>query len=401
MNQSLVSRATGKTRAARVLLMAGALVASLAGLWAGLVRMGWQLPDTSLTLLLAHGPLMVCGTLAALVGLERAVALQKTWPYAVPALSALGVACAVAGLPLTVAALLFTVASLLLALVYAEIVNTHPALYTKVMAAGAMLLLAGNVLWVFGTPVYRIFPWWMGFLVFTIAGERLELGRVQRLSPRVTRLFEIAAVALGAGIVVAGLLPALNLNVPVLSFIGMRFFGLTLIGMALWLLRYDIARKTVKTHGLPQFVGVCLLLGHAWLLIGGALMVVIGFQASGPLYDAMLHAVFVGFVFSMIFGHAPIIVPAVMGVPVGMTRLLYLPLVLLHGSLLLRVLGDLVMNIEMRRWGGMLNAVALLGYVAVMIFAARKARQAQRAKEAQHRPAVAGLGTGQPAERQA
>jgi hypothetical protein len=345
--------------------MAGALLALLAGLWAGLVRIGWQLPETSLNLLLAHGPLMVCGVLGALVGLERAVAMQKTWPYAVPALSALGVLAVIAGLPLLFVALLFSLASLLLALVYAEIVNTHPALYTKVMAAGAGFLLAGNLLWLFGLPVYRVFPWWMGFLVFTIAGERLELGRVQRLSASVTRLFAIAAIALGAGIVAATLLPAW----------GMRLFGLTLAGVALWLLRYDIARKTVRTKGLPQFVGLCLLLGHAWLLAGGALLMVIGAVASGPLYDAMLHAVFVGFVFSMIFGHAPIIVPAVMGLPVAMTRLFYLPLALLHGSLLLRVLGDVVMNAELRRWGGMLNAVALLGYVVVLVVAARRARK--------------------------
>jgi hypothetical protein len=266
----------------------------------------------------------------------------------------------------------------------------HPAIYTKVMAAGALFLLAGNALWVFGLPVYRIFPWWMGFLVFTIAGERLELGRVQRLSPQVMRLFSIAAVAMGAGILSATLLPG----------IGMRVFGLTLIGMALWLLRFDIARKTVKTHGLPQFVGLCLLLGHAWLLIGGALMVVIGFQASGPLYDAMLHAVFVGFVFSMIFGHAPIIVPAVMGVPVAMTRWFYAPLALLQGSLVLRLLGDLMMDAGLRRWGGLLNAIALLGYAGVVIFAARRARQAQRAKEARKGSTERGLTTSQPAEGQ-
>lgn len=365
MNQSLVSRATGKTRAARALLMSGALLALLAGLWAGLVRIGWQLPDTSLTILLAHGPLMVCGVLGALVGLERAVAMQKTWPYAAPALSALGVLAVIAGLPLLFVALLFTLASLLLALVYAQIVSVHPALYTKVMALGAVMLLAGNALWLFGLPVFRVFPWWMGFLVFTIAGERLELGRVQRLSPRVMRLFEIAVIALTAGVIIATLLPA----------IGMRLFGLTLMGMALWLLRYDIARRTVRTSGLPQFIGLCLLLGHAWLLVGGALMLFIGAMASGPLYDAMLHAVFVGFVFSMIFGHAPIIVPAVMGVPVAMTRLFYVPLALLHGSLVLRVLGDAAMDAGVRRWGGMLNALALLAYVAVLLAAIVRAKR--------------------------
>lgn len=373
MNQSLVSRATGKTRAARVGLMAGAVLALLTSLWAGLIRIGWQLPEPSLNLLLTHGPLMVCGMLGALVGLERAVALQKTWPYAAPALSALGVLSVLAGLPLTWVALLFTLASMLLALVYAHIVNAHPALYTKVMALGAVLLLAGNLLWLFGLPVYRVFPWWMGFLVFTIAGERLELGRVQRLRPQVMRLFAVAVIAMSAGVIAATLLPA----------IGTRLFGLALIGMALWLLRYDIARKTVRTKGLPQFVGLCLLLGHAWLLIGGALMLVVGAMASGLLYDAMLHAVFVGFVFSMVFGHAPIIVPAVMGLPVAMTRLFYLPLALLHGSLALRVLGDVVMDAGARRWGGMLNALALLAYVAVLVVAARRARPAQTLSQGQ------------------
>lgn len=368
MNQSLVSRATGKTRVARIALMAGAMLALLAGLCAGLTRIGWQLPETSTNLLLAHGPLMVCGVLGALVGLERAVALQKVWPYAAPALSALGVLTVIAGLPLTWTALLFTLASAVLALVYVTIIRVHPALYTKVMTAGAWLLLAGNLLWLLGLPLYRVFPWWMGFLVFTIAGERQELGRVQRLSASDLRLFAIASITMGIGVVVATALPEW----------GVRLFGLTLIGMALWLLRYDIARKTVRTQGLPQFAGLSLLLGHAWLLVGGVLMVVIGAAASGLLYDAMLHAVFVGFVFSMIFGHAPIIVPAVMGVPVAMTRLFYLPLVLMHGSLVLRVLGDVVVNVEMRRWGGMLNALALLAYVAVLVLAVRRARSSTK-----------------------
>jgi hypothetical protein len=57
-----------------------------------------------------------------------------------------------------------------------------------------------------------------------------------------------------------------------------------------------------------------------------------------------------------------------------MTRWLYVPLAVLHGSLVLRVMGDLLMDAGVRRWGGMLNALALLGYVAAMVFAARRAR---------------------------
>ena len=55
----------------------------------------------------------------------------------------------------------------------------------------------------------------------------------------------------------------------------------------------------------------------------------------------MVHSVFLGFVFSMIFGHAPTIIPAVTGLTLPFERVFYLHVGLLHGSLLLRIVGDL------------------------------------------------------------
>ena len=86
--------------------------------------------------------------------------------------------------------------------------------------------------------------------------------------------------------------------------------------------------------------------------------------AAGLSYDAMLHAVFVGFVFSMIFGHAPIIVPVVLG-----RRLIYRPrfyvhLGGLHASLVLRIVGDLAPWLPGRRWGRLLNALAIVLFFA-------------------------------------
>jgi len=85
--------------------------------------------------------------------------------------------------------------------------------------------------------------------------------------------------------------------------------------------------------------------------------------AGGP-YDAMLHALFLGFVFAMIFGHAPIILPAVLGITVGFRRGFYAHLVLLHATLALRVAGDLLGWTPGRRWGGVLNVAALLLFAA-------------------------------------
>jgi len=46
------------------------LLALLAALWAGLVRLGWTLPVFP-SLVMVHGPLMVCGFLGTLIPLER------------------------------------------------------------------------------------------------------------------------------------------------------------------------------------------------------------------------------------------------------------------------------------------------------------------------------------------
>jgi len=78
--------------------------------------------------------------------------------------------------------------------------------------------------------------------------------------------------------------------------------------------------------------------------------------------------VFVGFVISMIFGHAPIIFPAVLGVPISFRPAFYIHLVLLHLSLIVRVTGDLANAHAVRMWGGLLNEVAILLFLAMTIY---------------------------------
>jgi hypothetical protein len=61
----------------------------------------------------------------------------------------------------------------------------------------------------------------------------------------------------------------------------------------------------------------------------------------------------------MMFGHAPAILSAVLGVPVPFRPRFYGHLGVLHLSLLLRVGGDLAGWWPGRSWGGLLNGVAL------------------------------------------
>jgi hypothetical protein len=137
-----------------------------------------------------------------------------------------------------------------------------------------------------------------------------------------------------------------------------------MIVLAAWLLRYDIARRTVLQSGLTRFIALCLLAGYVWLALGGLLRLASGeFVTGGLYYDAMLHTIFLGFVMSMIFGHAPIILPAVLGRALRYSSLFYVHLVLLHVSLILRVIGDLSGVLLLREWGGMLNVIAILAFL--------------------------------------
>ena len=341
-----------------------ALLTLLAAACAGLLRIGWVLPTTS-GLAASHGPLMVSGFLGTLIGLERAVALAqlgRRWTYLAPILSGLGAITSLLGLP--VGPVLLTAGSVALIAVFGEIIRRQPASFTYTMGFGAVLWAIGNVLWLAGWPIFQAVWWWGGYLVLTIAGERLELARLTRF-PREAMVAFFVLI----GVFVAALLV---LSFTPLADLGVRIAGAALLLIALWLLRFDIARKTVKRTGLTRFIALNLLTGYVWLVVSGALALMAGQQVAGPTYDAMLHTLFLGFVFGMIFGHAPVIFPAVLGRPIEYAPHFYGHVILLHASLALRIIGDLAGWADVRRWGGMFNGIALLLFLAVTVLALRR-----------------------------
>jgi len=346
----------------RLPLMGLGMLGLLAAMWAGLVRLGWGLPPLQPGLTIAHAPLMISGFLGTLISLERAVALGRRWTYAAPLFTGLGAVLLVVGVAGPPGPLLMTLGSLGMVAEFVVIVRRRLAPFTVIMGLGALAWLVGNGLWLASRPLYSVVLWWAGFLVLTIAGERLELAQLTRLSTASRAAFLAAVGLFLAGLVVAS----------ARFEVGVRLAGVGLVAMALWLWGHDIARRTVRQTGLTRFIAVCLLSGYAWLGVSGLLAMGFGGIPTGPYYDAMLHTLLLGFVFAMIFGHAPLIFPAVLGISVAFRPAFYAHLVLLHLSLLLRVAGDLAGWWPGRQWGGLLNAVALL------LFLANTARSARR-----------------------
>ena len=204
---------------------------------------------------------------APVIALERAVALRRRWAYLAPLLSGLGgVALLVTReLPWPLWALgpaLLTLGSLALVVVYIAVLRTQFTLFTGAMALGAAVLAAGDLLWLVWLPIYQTALWWAGFLVLTIVGERLELSR---MAPRARAGRPLFLLAAGVYLLGIGLSASLQ-------DVGTRVMGAGLVGLALWLARYDIARRTVRQRGLTRFIAAGLLTGYAWLLISGARM---------------------------------------------------------------------------------------------------------------------------------
>ena len=334
----------------RLPLLILGFVSLATGVGAGLLRLGWAVPFPPAALTLLHGPLMLSGFLGTVIGLERAVALGRRWAYAGPLLTGLGGLCILLGFPQSVGATAIACGSAVLLTGSAVIVRRQRELFTVTMTLGAASWLAGNLLWLSGSPVAAVVALWINFLVLTIAGERLELSRFLPPSPVAIRIFAAILAVLLAG------------SVMILMSMGTYLYGLGLCVLALWLLRQDIARRTVKERGLTRFIAICLLSGYAWLALGSLALLAAG-GLTGAAYDAVLHAILIGFVFSMVFGHAPIIFPSVVRVKMPYHWTFYLPLLVLHASLVVRLCGDGLALPHLRNLGGLLNAAALVLFI--------------------------------------
>ena len=340
------------------MLMAG-LACLLVGVDSGLLRLGWTFPLLSADMVGLHGPLMVCGFLGTVISLERAVAIRQRWAYLAPLSAALGGLTLIAGLPWIIGAVLFATASATLSIATTNLLLRQQTLFMLTLLLGSLSWLFGNLLWLSGLVVAQVMPWWIGFLVLTIAGERLELSRFLPPSFNSKIVFVVIITVFLLGAVLATASEVLNV----------QMMSAALLVLALWLFRHDVARHTIKQKGLTRFIAICMLSGYAWLFIGAAVGLFSQQLMPASSYDAFLHAILVGFVFSMIFGHAPIIFPAIAKVKIPYHAMFYLPLIALHASLIIRIAGDLLQDSYCRSMGGVLNAVALLLFILSTLLA--------------------------------
>lgn len=354
----MVSRTMQLTRP---VMMGLVLISLVSGVLGGLLRAGVSMPAVTQFAWASqasglHAALMICGFLGTVIGIERAVALRHPWAFVAPVASALGALCLLAR-QYAWGADLFVLAAWVFVGVNIVIVKRQSAPHTWVLLLSALVWLWGNTRFMFMGLGDGVLASWFGFLVLTIAAERLEMSRLTRGHPR-AQPWLMAVVAL---LLVGAWLSGRD------HVVGGVVFGLSLTSLAVWLGLFDMARHTVRTQGLSQYMAVCLLSGYAWLAVAGLCWA--AHAMGAPFRDAALHALGLGFVISMVMGHAPVILPAVARVKLHFDRRFYAPLLLLHLSLLLRLVAGHA-NPDGLAWGAALNAVTLLLFALTVVSAA-------------------------------
>ncbi|HMM94980.1 hypothetical protein [Phycicoccus sp.] len=329
-------------------LLAPAALCLLAGLDAGLVRLGGPTPVASDRLGDVHGPVMVLGFLGTLVALERAVALRRTWAFAAPVLLGAGGLALVVPLPPALGHVLLLDGTVALVAVLVALWGRRrdDAVLVEVLGGGCALVAA---LLMTRVEVSATVPLLAGFVVLTIAAERVELAALH-LPAGAGRTLALIALPFATS---AALSTTFRDS-------GARVYGAVLLLLVAWLAPRDVAVRLVRASGFARFAATAMLAAYAWLGVAGAAWVAVGSTSSAGARDVVVHCVFLGFAMSMVMAHAPVILPAVLRRPLPWHPLFWLPLGALHATLLLRVTGDVTGTRSLGVAGGTGTAVALL-----------------------------------------
>ncbi len=217
-----------------------------------------RLPDV-------HGMLLVLGFVGTLIALERAVALGHRAGFLAPGLLGAGAVLLVSPAPLVAGRSTLLAGTVALAAVYIPLWRRQRDDAVLVQALGAVLAVGAATLWLGGVRVPSLLPWLVGFIVLTIAGERLELARIA-MGPRAGRTLVLLAAGVLVTVTASLLWPA----------VGAPALGLVLVVLVGWLAVHDVARRTVRSDGLVRFMAASMLAGYFWLAVAGSVWLVGG-----------------------------------------------------------------------------------------------------------------------------
>ena len=174
------------------------------------------------------------------------------------------------------------------------------------------------------------------FPIIYILAERMELGFVRGMKPRIMKLQAfIAWVSVLLAFVSA------EMHLTPYSQVAMAVSIILLSALTMISVWFDPAFRRLRRQGKFQsFMRTGVLLSFFWLFLGLFLFVLQLIVGQGYL-DATTHAIALGFIGSFIVAHSPVIFPLTLKRNANQERVTFLPLIILTVSNVMRVFGDL------------------------------------------------------------
>jgi len=299
-----------------------------------------------------HGLLMVGSFLGTLISLERAMVMKKKTWLLIPFLTGTSLVPFLLGYT-DLGLILLMAGSLGLGIIMHLQTLKHPEFHTALLYAGVASWFIGNLL-AFQTGLIAAgSTWWIGFLLFTIVGERLELSQFLPFPAWSKLALKLILILFACGLIV-----------PFHTW-GNELMGLASFLIAIWLLVFDMAKVAARKSDQFRYIGIGLRVGYIWLGIQG--LILLGMENHPLFYDLILHTFFLGFTFSMIWAHAPIIFPTIFGIrETPYHPILWVTWTLFQVSLVGRILFSLLEEYELRKAFGVANGYLILIHFGLM-----------------------------------
>lgn len=287
-----------------------------------------------------HFIIFFYGFFGGLLSLERAFGFSLKYLLVTPASISLGLILYIAFENpnfLIPGALLFILPNLLI-----FIKSITPFSFGFILSS--ILFIKGTVLFAFSNLHYQSALAFILFLIFYILSERAELVKIIGLGKKDIIFISFITFSSLVGLVVS-----------IVDFkVGYRICFISLAIISLWFMRKDIARRTINMKGLAKFSAISVLSAYLWLFLGSFFIFSFGMWGEG------IHNITLGFVFSMIFAHAPSIFPAMMKIKFQFSPILYIPLFLLNISVIIRNISYLAPQIK--------KSALVLNFFAIIAF---------------------------------
>lgn len=328
-----------------------ALLSLLLGIIAGWQRVNWDIPVANLAG--DHGALMTGSFIGTLICIERSITNKNYWWRILPLVNGASIVLFIFQ-QAQLAYVFLTLGSAGLLVLMCSHLKTSFSLSQVVLILGAFAWLTGN-LTLLNQHAYPVaVKWWMLFLLWTILGERLELSRMLPSS-----VIKTATLYLVICINITGILLPFH-------WFGNELLAISFILIPLWLYAFDMSRFAIRLKGQHRYSALLLMTGYGWLFTTGLWLLF--WPDAAYAYDASLHSFFLGFVFSMIFAHIPIIFPGVFKLNISLYHpVLFVPFILFQSSLVVRIAGDAALKSELRKWGAMTNGIGILLFFVITL----------------------------------